>query len=250
MTQDLGRRITVEVVGLTKRYGSATAVDNVSFTVRPGAVTGFLGPNGAGKTTTLKMILGLTKPTAGTVSIGGTRYRDLARPWRVVGSMLDTQRAHPNRTAYQHLRWLALSNGMGTGRIGKVLSQVGLESAADTQVRAYSLGMSQRLGIAAALLGEPRVLLLDEPTNGLDPAGIVWVRNLLRELADDGRSVLVSSHQLSEVARTADHVVVIGRGKVLADSTLAEFTAGGSLEEAFLSATAEHRRYCAQQVLA
>jgi ABC-2 type transport system ATP-binding protein len=226
---------------LTKRYGRTTAVDQLSFAVRPGVITAFLGPNGAGKTTTMKAMLGLLTPTSGRVLVNGGRYRDLAAPWRVVGSMLETQRAHPGRTARNHLRWLAHSNGIPAGRVPSVLELVGLAQVADRTVRTFSLGMSQRLGVAAALLGDPGILLLDEPVNGLDPEGIVWMRELLRDLADRGRAVLIASHLLAEVQRAAHRVVVLGRGRLLADDTLSDFVAqhggGGDLEDAFLAVT-------------
>ncbi|WP_226436099.1 ABC transporter ATP-binding protein [Rhodococcus yananensis] len=213
----------IEVTGLTKTYGSTTAVDDVTFTVRPGIVTGFLGPNGAGKSTTMRMILGLDTPTAGTALIEGKRYRELTRPMRTVGALLDAKWVHPNRSARAHLRWLAASNGLPDSRVDEVLRQVGLTEVAGKRAGGFSLGMSQRLGLAGALLGDPRVLLFDEPVNGLDPEGIVWIRRFMQALAAEGRTVLVSSHLLSEMAQTADHLVVIGRGKLIADTSVKEF---------------------------
>jgi len=221
----------------TKRYGRTAAVDDLSFTVRPGTITAFLGPNGAGKTTTLKAMLGLLTPTSGRILINGRRYRELNQAWRTVGSMLETQRAHPARTARNHLRWLAHSSGVPPERVDTVLGLANLADVADRRVRTFSLGMSQRLGIAAALLGDPAILLLDEPVNGLDPEGIVWIRELMRGLAGEGRAVLMSSHLLAEAERTVDRVVVLDRGKLIADDTLPGFVAGaGSLEAAFMAA--------------
>jgi len=207
----------IELNGLTKRFGPVTAVDGLSFTVRPGRVTGFLGPNGAGKTTTMRLILGLDVPTSGTALVAGRRYRQLVRPLRQVGSLLDATAVHGARTAYDHLLSVAVSNGIRRGRVPEVLELAGLESVAAKRIRGFSLGMKHRLGIAAALLGEPPVLMFDEPVNGLDADGVRWVRQLLRQLAADGHTVLVSSHLMSEMALTADHLVVIGRGKLLAD---------------------------------
>ncbi|MDO5076823.1 ABC transporter ATP-binding protein [Corynebacterium sp.] len=213
----------IEVKGLTKRYGRVTAVDNLSFTVKPGIVTGFLGPNGAGKSTTMRMILGLDRPTHGTALINGKRYRSLRNPLREVGSLLDAKAVHPNRTAANHLRWVAASNGISKRRVDEVLGIVGLTDVANKKAGKFSLGMGQRLGLATALLGDPGILLLDEPVNGLDPEGIRWVRNFLKGQAAEGRSVMVSSHMLSEMALTADHLVVIGRGQLVADSSTYEF---------------------------
>jgi ABC-2 type transport system ATP-binding protein len=230
----------IEVDGVTKRYGRATAVDDLSFTVRPGRVTGFLGPNGAGKSTTMRIILGLDRPTAGRASIDGRAYRDLADPLQRVGALLEADSAHGGRRAVDHLRWLARSNGIGRQRVAEVLETVGLEKDARRRVRGYSLGMKQRLGIAAALLGDPPVLLFDEPVNGLDPEGVVWIRNLLRKLAEEGRTVLVSSHLMAEMAQTADHLVVIARGRLLADAPLADVVADApSLEDAFMKLVAK-----------
>ena len=207
----------IELDGLTKRYGTRVAVDDLTVTIEPGRVTGFLGPNGSGKTTTLRCILGLTRPTAGTATVLGRPYRELARPMRRVGALIDPRARHPGRTAYAHLLALAQSNGLPRHRVDAVIELVGLDSVAHDRVRGFSLGMGQRLGIAAALLGDPDVLLLDEPVNGLDPEGIRWVRELLRDLADQGRTVLVSSHLMSEMEDTADHLVIVGRGRLLAD---------------------------------
>jgi ABC-2 type transport system ATP-binding protein len=214
----------IELTGLTKRYGRVTAVDDLSFTVRPGHVTGFLGPNGAGKTTTMRIILGLDAPTAGTALVGGRRYREIARPLRCVGSLLDATALHGGRTAYDHLLSLAVSNGISRGRVAQVLELTGLSAVTRHRVGSFSLGMKQRLGIAAALLGEPPVLMFDEPVNGLDTDGVRWIRLLLRQQADDGRTVLVSSHLMSEMALTADHLIIIGRGRLLADTPTDRFT--------------------------
>jgi ABC-2 type transport system ATP-binding protein len=210
--------------GLTKRYGQTTAVDNLSFTVSPGVVTGFLGPNGSGKSTTMRMILGLDRPDAGSALVGGCTYAELSWPLREVGALLDAKAFHPGRTARQHLRWLALSNEIPAARVDEVLDIVGLTSVADTRAGKFSLGMGQRLGIAGALLGDPGVLLFDEPVNGLDPEGIRWARHLLRGLAAEGRTVLVSSHLISEMALTAERLVVIGRGTLIAETSVDEFT--------------------------
>jgi ABC-2 type transport system ATP-binding protein len=210
---------------LTKIYGEKPAVDGITFTVEPGRVTGFLGPNGAGKSTTMRMILGLDRPTAGTVTVNGRRYQDYAAPLREVGALLEARALHPGRSARDHLRWLAASNGIPRTRVDEVLDLVGLEAVADKRVGKFSLGMGQRLGIAVALLGDPPVVVLDEPVNGLDPEGIRWVRNLARQLAGQGRTVFVSSHLMSEMALTADHLVVVGRGKILADCSMSDFIA-------------------------
>jgi ABC-2 type transport system ATP-binding protein len=207
----------IELDGLTKAYRSRVAVDDLTVTIEPGRVTGFLGPNGSGKTTTMRCILGVTRPTSGTARVLGRPYRDLARPMRRVGALLDPRARHPGRTAHAHLLALAQSNALPPGRVDDVIEMVGLETVAHERVRGFSLGMGQRLGIAAALLGDPDVLLFDEPVNGLDPEGIRWVRELLRDLADEGRTVLVSSHLMSEMEDTADHLVVLGRGRLLAD---------------------------------
>lgn len=216
----------IEIAGLTKLYGTQRAVDDLTFTVEPGVVTGFLGPNGAGKTTTMRLILGLDRPNAGTATIDGKAYRDLRDPLRTVGALLDARQAHPNRSARNHLRWIAAANRIPVSRVDEVLDAVGLESVDDRPAGALSLGMSQRLGIAAALLGDPPVLLFDEPVNGLDPEGIHWVRTLMRSLAAEGRTVFVSSHLLAEMSNTADRLVVIGQGKLIASTTVAEFVSG------------------------
>src|SRR3954466_334232 len=210
---------------LTKIYGSKAAVDGISFTVEPGRVTGFLGPNGAGKSTTMRMILGLDRPSAGSVTVNGRRYQDFPAPLREVGALLEARALHPGRTARNHLRWMAASNALPPRPVDEALGLVGLASVADQRVGRFSLGMGQRLGIAVALLGDPAVVVLDEPVNGLDPEGIRWVRNLARELAGQGRAVLVSSHLMSEMAVTADHLLVVGRGRMLADCSMAEFIA-------------------------
>ena len=207
----------IELRGITKRFGAVTAVDDLSCTVRPGLVTGFLGPNGAGKTTTMRIILGLAAPTAGTALVGGRRYQRTLRPLRQVGSLLDATALYGGRTAYDHLLSVALSNGIGRARVTQMLELAGLGAVATQRVGSFSLGMKQRLGIAAALLGEPPVLLFDEPVNGLDTDGVRWIRLLLRELAADGRTVLVASHLMSEMELTADHLIIIGRGRLLAD---------------------------------
>ena len=218
----------IQVRDLTKRYGATLAVDRLTFDVMPGRVTGFLGPNGAGKTTTMRLILGLDRPDAGTVTLGGRPYRSLRRPLREVGAMLESGAIHPGRSARGHLRALAHANGIPARRVDEVLGLAGLDSVAGQRAGGYSLGMTQRLGIAAALLGDPGVLLLDEPVNGLDPEGVVWIRGLLRSLAGQGRTVLVSSHLMSEMENTADHLIVIGRGQLIADTSLAEFTRSAS----------------------
>ncbi|MCZ2804280.1 ABC transporter ATP-binding protein [Modestobacter sp. VKM Ac-2983] len=209
--------------GLIKTYGPKTAVDHLSFTVEPGRVTGFLGPNGAGKSTTMRMILGLDRPTSGRVTVNGRSYAASPAPLREVGALLEARALHPGRSARDHLRWLAASNGIPRTRIDEVLDLVGLDAVADQRVGRFSLGMGQRLGIAVALLGDPPVVVLDEPVNGLDPEGIRWVRTLARELAGQGRTVLVSSHLMSEMALTADHLIVVGRGRMLADCSMADF---------------------------
>jgi ABC-2 type transport system ATP-binding protein len=212
----------IEIDGLTKEYRSRVAVDDLTVTIEPGRVTGFLGPNGSGKTTTMRCILGLTRPTAGTATVLGRPYRELARPMRRVGALVDPRARHPGRTAHAHLLALAQSNDLPVQRVDEMIELVGLESVAHERVRGFSLGMGQRLGIAAALLGDPDVLVLDEPVNGLDPEGIRWVRELLRDLAAEGRTVLVSSHLMSEMEDTADHLVVLGRGRLLADLPMAD----------------------------
>ncbi|MFE4516235.1 ABC transporter ATP-binding protein [Kitasatospora sp. NPDC056783] len=215
----------IEIERLTKRYGATTAVDGLSFTVRPGAVTGFLGPNGAGKSTTLRMILGLDAPTEGTATVAGVPFASRPRGLRHVGALLDAGDVHGGRSARAHLSALARSNRVPLGRVDEVLAEVGLGKAAGRRIGGYSLGMKQRLGIAGALLGDPPVLLFDEPLNGLDPEGVLWVRGLFRRLADEGRTVFVSSHMMAEMEHTADRLVVIGRGRLIADESLAEFSA-------------------------
>ena len=221
-----GAPVVIEVDRLTKRFGPVTAVDDLSFAVRPGTVTGFLGPNGAGKTTTLRVILGLNAPTSGTALVGGRRYQDFIRPLRQVGSLLDATALPGGRAAWFHLLAIAQSNGIGRRRVSEVLELTGLETVATRRTGEFSLGMKQRLGIAAALLADPPVLLLDEPVNGLDPEGIHWIRQLLRAMAAQGRTILVSSHLMSEMAQTADHLIIIGRGRLLADTSTAQFIAG------------------------
>jgi ABC-2 type transport system ATP-binding protein len=218
----------IEAVGLTKRYASVTAVDDLTFRVREGSVTGFLGPNGAGKTTTLRMVLGLARPTAGEATVQGRRYVDLGEPARTVGANLEVAGAHPGRSGRNHLRALAAMAGLPRSRVDEVLRLVELESAADRRAGKYSLGMRQRLGLAATLLGDPRVLILDEPANGLDPQGIRWLRDFLRSMASGGRTVLVSSHVLAEVAQTVDDVVVIHRGRLVQQGPVAALTAAGA----------------------
>jgi ABC-2 type transport system ATP-binding protein len=213
----------IEAQGLTKRYGAKTAVDHLSFTVEAGRVTGFLGPNGAGKSTTMRLILGLDRPQSGTATINGHRYADLPTPLRVVGALLEARAMHTGRSAYNHLLFLAQSQGLPRSRVDQVLALVGLTEVARKRTGGFSLGMSQRVGIAAALLGDPQVLILDEPVNGLDPEGILWIRNLMKQLASEGRTVFVSSHLMNEMAVTADHLIVIGRGKLIAESSTQEF---------------------------
>jgi ABC-2 type transport system ATP-binding protein len=230
----------IEVRDLSKRYGATVAVDRLSFDVRPGAVTGFLGPNGAGKSTTMRMLLGLDAPDAGQALIGGRRYRELPWPLREVGALLEARAFHPGRSARAHLAALAAASAIPRSRVEEVLGLVGLDGVAGRRAGSLSLGMGQRLGIAAALLGDPRVLLLDEPVNGLDPEGIRWMRTLLRSLAAEGRVVLVSSHLIGEMALTAERLVVIARGRLLAQTSVAELSArSASLEEAFLELTAD-----------
>ncbi|QUQ62612.1 ABC transporter ATP-binding protein [Kutzneria sp. CA-103260] len=218
----------IEVNGVTKRYGERVAVDNLTFTVRPGAVTGFLGPNGAGKSTTMRMILGLDRPTSGDVLVNGKHYAEHAAPLREVGALLEAKAVHTGRSAYHHLLAMALTHGIPRKRVDEVIDLVGLREVARKRVGSFSLGMGQRLGVAAALLGDPATLLLDEPVNGLDPEGVRWIRNLLRALAAEGRTVFVSSHLMSEMALTADHLIVVGRGKLIANASMDEFTAVGS----------------------
>jgi ABC-2 type transport system ATP-binding protein len=224
----------IEAHGLVKRYGSTTAVTDLSFSIRPGVVTGFLGPNGAGKTTTMRMILGLDAPTQGSVTVSGRSYRDLPAPMREVGALLDAKALHGGRRARDHLLCLAQSNGIPRSRVDEVLRIVGLEGVARRRAKGFSLGMGQRLGIASALLGDPAVLIFDEPVNGLDPDGIHWVRTLLRALAAEGRTVLVSSHLMSEMALTADHLLVIGKGRLIADTSVDEFVRSSSQQSVYV----------------
>jgi ABC-2 type transport system ATP-binding protein len=216
---------------LTKRYGEKTAVDGLEFVVRPGTVTGFLGPNGAGKSTTMRMIVGLDAPTSGTVTVNGHRYARHQAPLQEVGALLEAKSVHPGRSAYQHLRALALTHGIPRRRVDEVIDLAGLAGVAGKRAGTFSLGMGQRLGIAAALLGDPRTVMLDEPVNGLDPEGVLWIRNLLTSLAAEGRTVFVSSHLMSEVALVADHLIVVGRGRLLADTTVRDLVreAGGDV---------------------
>jgi ABC-2 type transport system ATP-binding protein len=218
----------IEATALSKRYGPTLAVDDLSFTVADGRVTGFLGPNGAGKSTTMRLIVGLDAPSSGRITVNGRSYRDLRFPLHEVGALLEAKAIHPSRTARSHLRWLAQSNGISPLRVDEVLEQVGISAVSRKRAGTFSLGMSQRLGIAAALLGDPEVLLLDEPVNGLDPEGIQWIRRLLRSLASEGRTVFVSSHLMSEMALTADHLIVIGKGRLIADASVAEVIAQAS----------------------
>jgi ABC-2 type transport system ATP-binding protein len=219
----------ISIKGLSKRYGDRLAVDGLSLELRPGTVTGFLGPNGAGKSTTMRLILGLDRPTAGTATIGGFPYHRIKNPLRTVGALLDARAVHPGRSGHAHLVALARSNGIARRRVTQVLETVGMAGAARKRAGTLSLGMSQRLGIAAALLGDPGVLMFDEPVNGLDPDGVRWVRGLMRSLAEEGRTVFVSSHLMSEMQLTADHLVVIGKGRLIMDAPLAEVIAGSSL---------------------
>ena len=218
----------IEARGLTKRFGDTLAVDNLSFSVAPGKITGFLGPNGAGKTTTMRLILGLDRPTAGRVTVNGRPFEQLPQPMRQVGALLDAKALHGGRSAYSHLRCLAQSNNLPKRRVDEVLGLVGLTDVAGKRSKGFSLGMGQRLGIAGALLGDPQILMFDEPVNGLDPEGILWIRNLMKALAAEGRTVFVSSHLMSEMENTADHLLVIGRGRLIADCTVDEFIAANS----------------------
>jgi ABC-2 type transport system ATP-binding protein len=215
----------IEIRDLTKRYGTTVAVDRLSFEVKPGLVTGFLGPNGAGKTTTMRVLLGLDAPASGQALVNGRRYATIRRPMYEVGALLDANAAHGGRSAFNHLRWLARSNRIGVSRVVAVLEQVGLAGVARKQVGGFSLGMRQRLGIAAALLGDPGVLLFDEPVNGLDPEGVRWIRHLMRSLAAEGRTVLLSSHLMSEMELTADRLVIIGRGRLIAETSVQDLAA-------------------------
>lgn len=234
----------IEARDLTKRYGPALAVDALSFDVRPGAVTGFLGPNGSGKSTTMRMITGLDRPDRGDARIHGKAYGELRWPLREVGALLEARSYHPGRSAESHLAALAAANGIPRSRVRAVLDVVGLTDVARKRAGGYSLGMSQRLGIATALLGDPGVLLFDEPVNGLDPQGVRWIRGLMKSLAAEGRTVLLSSHLIGEMALTADHLVVIGQGRLLADTSVGELTSGGrSLEDAFFALTEDSAQY-------
>ncbi|HWR84581.1 MAG TPA: ATP-binding cassette domain-containing protein [Rhodoglobus sp.] len=220
----------IEAHSLTKRYGAKTAVDDIGFTVRPGEVTGFLGPNGAGKSTTMRMIVGLDRPSAGTVTVNGRPYAEHRAPLREVGALLDAKAVHTGRSAYNHLLALAATHGIGRDRVREVIGMTGLESVAGKRVGGFSLGMGQRLGIAAALLGDPATLILDEPVNGLDPEGVKWVRTLTRRLAAEGRTVFLSSHLMSEMALTADHIIVLGRGRIIADAPVGDILNGATRE--------------------
>jgi ABC-2 type transport system ATP-binding protein len=237
----------IEARGLGKRYGATAAVDDLSFTIRPGMVTGFLGPNGAGKTTTMRLILGLDYPSAGSVTVNGRPYAQLSAPMHQVGALLDAGAVHGGRSARNQLLGLAQTNGIGRRRVDEVLGLVGLADVAGKRSKGFSLGMRQRLGIAAALLGDPQILIFDEPVNGLDPEGIRWIRTLMRSLAAEGRTVLVSSHLMSEMEHTADHLLVIGRGRLIADCGMTEFTTRGSgrvpLEQAYFELTATSVEY-------
>jgi ABC-2 type transport system ATP-binding protein len=234
----VSRDPAIEVRSLTKRYGQVVAVDDLSFSIRSGTVTGFLGPNGAGKTTTLRLLLGLAEPTAGEALVFGRRYRELENPARKVGAVLETGDFHPGRSGRDHLRSLALAADISPSRVEEVLTLVGLEAAAHRRVKGYSLGMRQRLGLAVAILGDPELLVLDEPANGLDPAGVRWLRSFLRRFAEQGGTVLVSSHLLAEAAQTVDHVVIVDRGRRVAAGPLDELTEGGcTLEDVFLGLT-------------
>jgi ABC-2 type transport system ATP-binding protein len=215
----------IEVRDLVKRYGDTTAVDHLSFTVEPGRITGFLGPNGAGKSTTMRLILGLDRPSSGSALIDGLAYRDLRDPLRYVGALLEARAVHGGRSAFNHLLYLAQTQGVPKRRVSEVLELVGLSGVAKKRTKGFSLGMGQRLGIAAALLGDPKILILDEPVNGLDPEGVLWIRQLLKALAGEGRTIFVSSHLMNEMAVTADHLIVIGRGKLQADMPVGQFIA-------------------------
>ncbi len=228
----------IQANGLTKRYGDKLAVDNISFTVEPGTVTGFLGPNGAGKSTTMRLIMGLDRPTSGAVTVGGKPYKNLKAPLCTVGALLDAKGVHGARSARAHLTQLAVSNGIPTRRVEEVLELTGLTSVAKKRVKGFSLGMGQRLGIAAALLGDPQVLIFDEPVNGLDPEGVIWVRETCRRLAREGRTIFISSHLMSEMSKTADHLIVIGRGRILT---------AGPVDQVIASATTDTVRVASPQ---
>ncbi|MBE1591268.1 ABC-2 type transport system ATP-binding protein [Nonomuraea angiospora] len=238
----------IELQHLTKRYGGTLAVDDLSFKVEPGHVTGFLGPNGAGKSTTMRLILGLDAPASGRALVNGRRYTSIARPMHEVGALLDAAAVHGGRSAYNHLLSLARTNDIGPTRVAEVLDQVGLAGVARKRVGGFSLGMKQRLGIASALLGDPAVLMFDEPVNGLDPDGVRWIRDLMRSLAAEGRTILLSSHLMSEMALTAERIIIVGRGKLIAESTVAELTARyPSLEDAYMALTAGSVQYGASR---
>jgi ABC-2 type transport system ATP-binding protein len=222
----------IEIDHVTKRYGEKVAVDDLTFSVNPGVVTGFLGPNGAGKSTTMRVILGLDRPTAGAATVNGKRYRDLRAPLHEIGALLEARAIHTGRSAYHHLVAMAQTHGIGRKRVDEVVEMVGLSEVARKRVGGFSLGMGQRLGIAAAMLGDPATLILDEPANGLDPEGILWIRNLLKGLAAEGRTVFLSSHLMAEMAQTAEHLVVIGRGRLIADTTVADIVAQASHDAA------------------
>ncbi len=215
----------IEIQGLTKRYGAKTAVDDITATIRPGIVTGFLGPNGAGKSTTMRTVIGLDRPTSGTVTVNGKRYAEHRDPMHEVGALLDAKAIHTGRTAHNHLLAMAATHGIGKARVHEVIAMTGLESVANKRVGGFSLGMGQRLGIAAALLGDPQTLILDEPVNGLDPEGVIWVRQLTKHLASQGRTIFLSSHLMSEMAQTADQLIVLGRGRIIADAPMREILA-------------------------
>jgi ABC-2 type transport system ATP-binding protein len=219
----------IEIENITKRYGEKLAVDDVSFVVKPGTVTGFLGPNGAGKSTTMRMIVGLDAPSAGTVRVNGRAYRDFQAPLHEVGALLEARAIHTGRSAYNHLLAMAQTHGIGRARVAEVIELVGLESVARKRAGGFSLGMGQRLGIASALLGDPQTVILDEPSNGLDPEGILWIRTLLKQLASEGRTVFLSSHLMSEMAQTAEHLVIVGRGRVIADTTVEDVVSQASV---------------------
>ncbi|MFJ8854974.1 ABC transporter ATP-binding protein [Streptomyces sp. NPDC102437] len=232
---------SIDVHELTKAYGTTRAVDNLTFSVHPGRVTGFLGPNGAGKSTTMRLVLGLDRPTGGKATIGGQPYAALSDPLHRVGALLDAQAAHGSRTARNHLLALAVSNGLGARRVEEVLEEAGLSEVGGTRIKTFSLGMRQRLGIAAALLGDPEVVMLDEPSNGLDPEGIIWIRELMKRLAREGRTVLVSSHLMNETSSFADHLVILGRGRLLADLPMQDFLDSRSKPRARMRTTESTR---------
>lgn len=227
----------IEIEHVTKRYGEKVAVEDLTFSVKPGVVTGFLGPNGAGKSTTMRLILGLDRPTSGTATINGKPYRDLPAPLHEIGALLEARAIHTGRSAYHHLVAMAETHGIGRKRVHEVIDLVGLTEVARKRAGGFSLGMGQRLGIASALLGDPSILILDEPANGLDPEGILWIRNLLKGLAAEGRTVFLSSHLMAEMAQTADHLIVIGRGRLIADTTVAEIVSHASKDAAVLVRT-------------